>query len=83
MNLYDIFGWLGFAVVLGSYALVATRRWCVRSVGNQVGNILGPGFLGINSFFYEAWVLVALNAIWASIAFYILSQIIGQEESVR
>ena len=82
MNWHDAIGWIGFVIVLASYAMVAIRRWRVRSVGNQAGNVLGPALLGLNSFFHEAWVLVALNAIWASIAFYILLQIIGQEEPV-
>lgn len=80
MNFYDAIGWLGFVLVLFSYAMVATRRWRVRSIPNQLGNIIGPGSLGINSFFYKAWVPVALNVIWVSIAIYILLQIIRQKE---
>lgn len=80
MKFNDAIGWFGFAVVLFSYAMVATRRWRVRSVANQVGNIIGPGSLGVNSFFYKAWVPVALNVIWVSMAIYILLQIIRRRE---
>ncbi len=81
MNWSDYLGWLGFAAVLFSYAQVATRRWRVRSVPNQVGNIVGPGFLGINSFVYHAWVPVALNVIWVSMALYTLIQLLRHKEA--
>lgn len=80
MNASDAIGWFGFVLVLFSYAMVAMRQWRVRSIPNQLGNIIGPGSLGINSFFYKAWVPVALNVIWVSIAIYILLQIIRQKE---
>lgn len=86
MNLHDVFGWLGFAIVLGSYAMVATRRWRVRSVGNQVGNMIGSICLIINSFFYQAWVPLVLNVIWALITIVVLlqiSRIQGTNISVR
>lgn len=75
MNWSDTIGWFGFAVVLFSYFQVALRRWRVRSIQNQIGNIVGPGSLGINSLVYHAWVPVALNVIWISIACYTLLQL--------
>lgn len=75
MNWYDAIGWLGFVSVLASYALVATRFWRVRSVGNQVGNFIGSICLIINCFFYQAWVPLTLNTIWALIAVIVLFQI--------
>ncbi|MDO8527531.1 MAG: hypothetical protein Q7T03_07590 [Deltaproteobacteria bacterium] len=80
MNWSDYIGWFGFAVVLISYAMVATRHWRVRSIANQVGNIVGPGSLGINSFTYKAWVPVVLNVIWVSMAIYTLLQLLSQRE---
>ena len=82
MNFNDAIGWFGFVIVLASYAMVATRRWRVRSVANQVGNVVGPGSLGINSFFYKAWVPLTLNIIWALMALFILFQLIRRKESL-
>ena len=75
MNFNDAIGWFGFVIVLASYAMVATRRWRVRSVANQVGNVIGSLCLIINSFFYQAWVPLTLNIIWALIAMTVLSKI--------
>ena len=80
MNWSDAIGWFGFVVVLLSYFQVAMHRWRVRSIQNQIGNIIGPGSLGINSFVYHAWVPVVLNIIWVSIAFYTLLQLLRRAE---
>lgn len=80
MNWSDVVGWFGFAIVLLSYAMVATRRWRVRSMENQLGNIVGPGSLGVNSLVYHAWVPVALNIIWVSIALLTLLQILKERK---
>ncbi|MBI5298786.1 MAG: hypothetical protein HY877_00585 [Deltaproteobacteria bacterium] len=78
MNWSDYVGWFGFAVVLFSYAQVATRRWRVRSVPNQLGNVIGSGSLGINSIIYSAWVPFFLNLIWALIASFTLLQLLRE-----
>ena len=80
MSWSDYVGWFGFAVVLFSYAQVALRRWRVRSIPNQLGNIVGSGFLGMNSFVYQAWVPFILNAIWAFIAVCALMQILKNKD---
>lgn len=79
MHWSDPIGWFGFFVVLFSYAMVALQRWRVRSIPNQLGNILGPGSLGINSFFYQAWVPVALNVLWVSIALWTLLHMVRHD----
>ncbi|PIR20269.1 MAG: hypothetical protein COV45_06875 [Deltaproteobacteria bacterium CG11_big_fil_rev_8_21_14_0_20_47_16] len=76
MHWSDYVGWLGFAIVLGSYLMVALQKWRVRSIPNQLGNIVGPGSLGINSLYHQAWVPVTLNVIWVSVALFTLIQII-------
>ncbi|OGQ44540.1 MAG: hypothetical protein A3H42_00985 [Deltaproteobacteria bacterium RIFCSPLOWO2_02_FULL_46_8] len=83
MNWSDYVGWFGFAVVLFSYAQVALRRWRVRSVPNQVGNIVGPGSLGVNSLVYHAWIPVVLNIIWVSVACFTLIQLLRQKEKIK
>lgn len=83
MNWSDYVGWFGFAVVLFSYAQVATRRWRVRSVPNQLGNIVGPGSLGVNSLVYHAWVPLTLNVIWVSIALFTFVQLLRQKEKTK
>lgn len=76
MNWGDVIGWFGFACVLFCYFQVARQKWRVRSIPNQIGNTLGPAALGIDSFFYEAWVLVLLNAIWSGIALWTLLKLL-------
>lgn len=68
-------GWLGFIVILFSYAQVALQRWRVRSLSNQLGNFAGSLCLMINSFFYQAWVPLILNIAWAFIAIHCLLQV--------
>lgn len=83
MHWSDAVGWFGFAVVLGSYLMVALQCWQVRSIPNQIGNIIGPGSLGINSLYYHAWVPVALNGIWVSIAMMTLIQILRHDRNTH
>lgn len=80
MNWSDAVGWFGFAVVLFSYFQVASRRWRVRSIQNQIGNIVGPGSLGINSLIYHAWVPVVMNIVWVSVACMTLFQLLRNRE---
>lgn len=68
----DILGWFGVVCVVVSYAMVALQRWHVRSIPNQLGNLMGAGALGFNCIVYKAWVPAALNVIWALIALYTL-----------
>lgn len=68
MNWSDYVGWVGSFIVLFSYSQVALRRWRVRSFANQFGNFVGSGCLGLNSFFYQAWVPLVLNLVWSLVA---------------
>lgn len=76
MHWSDMIGWFGFAVVLASYSMVALQRWHVRSIPNQIGNIVGASALAFNSLFYDAWVPTVLNLVWMVIAFYTFIQLI-------
>ncbi len=68
MHWSDWFGWLGFGIVTVSYAMVAARRWRVRSMVYQLGNLIGSLGIAINSTVYAAWVPALLNYAWAVIA---------------
>ena len=83
MHWSDILGWIGFAVVLTSYAMVALQYWHVRSWPSQLGNAIGPGLLGINSVVYHAWVPVALNFLWTGIACYTLLQLFRHDHAAH
>ena len=72
----DLVGWGGFVIVLGSYFMVALHRWRVCSIKNQIGNILGPSLLSINSYEKMAIVPLILNILWAFIAITTLSRLV-------
>lgn len=81
MNKSDIIGWLGFIIVLFCYWQVATHRWRVRSIPNQIGNLVGSGALALNSFFYNAWVPFVLNVVWALIGIFCLLQLTKEKKN--
>lgn len=66
--LVDVIGWLGAAALLAAYGLVSAKRLEGNSVRYQVLNLLGGGFLIINSFYYGAYPSVGVNVVWIAIA---------------
>lgn len=79
MHWSDFLGWLGCVLVLGCYLMVAIQRWQVRSLPNQVGNIIGPASISLNCWYYQAWVPLVLNAVWALIALGTLIRILRHD----
>jgi len=66
--LSDVLGWVGAALLLGAYALVSMRKLEGDSVAFQLLNLLGSGFLIVNSAYYGAYPSVGVNVVWISIA---------------
>ncbi len=80
MHWSDYLGWFGFVVLLCSYLMVALRVWHIRSIPSQLGNMIGPASLGINSAFHQATVPIVLNIFWFSIATFTLFRILRHDK---
>lgn len=63
----NVVGWIGMACLIGAYALVTTGRLLGPGLPFQLLNLVGGGFLMINSGYYGAWPSAALNLVWVVI----------------
>jgi hypothetical protein len=71
MNLIiEIIGWLGMLLILIAYYLISSRRLEAKSVLYQLLNLGGAVGIVINAFYHKAFPSLALNTIWALIAFW-------------
>ena len=68
MDLFvEIVGWLGAALILGSYALLTLGKLGAKSIPYQAMNVFGAlGFI-VNSYWNGAIPSAALNVVWAGI----------------
>jgi hypothetical protein len=63
----EIVGWLGAALILGSYALLTLGKLEAKSIPYQAMNVFGAlGFI-VNSYWNGAIPSAALNVVWAGI----------------
>ena len=62
--LIEAAGWIGAALILGSYILVSTGRLSGRSKAFQWMNVVGAAGFVINSGWHGAIPSTALNAMW-------------------
>ena len=63
----NVVGWIGMACLIGAYVLVTLGRITGPGLTFQVMNLVGGGFLMVNSAYYGAWPSAALNAVWVVI----------------
>ena len=77
--LIEIIGWLGMGLTLLAYWLISSKRLEAKSVFYQMLNLGGALGIAINAFYYRALPSLALNAIWALIAFWAI--ISGQKKN--
>ena len=70
----EVIGWIGAALILGSYALLSTGRVRAESVTYQLMNILGAAGFVVNSGWNGALPSAAMNVIWMGIGIYALRQ---------
>lgn len=66
----EVAGWIGAALILLAYYLIASRRLDGRSKLYHSMNIAGGFSIGINSLLNEAYPAAALNVAWGLIAIY-------------
>lgn len=62
--LIEAVGWIGAALILGSYILVSTGKLSGRSKTFQWMNVVGAAGFVINSGWHGAIPSTALNAMW-------------------
>ena len=70
----EVIGWIGAALILGSYALLSTGRLRAESVTYQLMNILGAAGFVVNSGWNGALPSAAMNVVWMGIGIYALRQ---------
>lgn len=67
-TLWEVVGWTCTVLLVGAYALVATRRLDARSPMYHVLNLVGAIGLAAYSLYKVAWPQFALNAFWGGVA---------------
>ena len=72
----ETFGWYGAAATLAAYALISAGLFGAGNIWYQLLNLTGALGLTTVAFYKKDWPLVALNAVWAVIAFIALIKII-------
>lgn len=60
----NVLGWIGAVLVLGAYALVATRKLPPTSKLWAAMNVMGAGSLAWSATLDENWPFVVLNSVW-------------------
>jgi len=70
----EVIGWIGAALILGSYALISAGKVRAESLTYQLMNILGAAGFVVNSGWNGALPSAAMNVIWMGIGLYALRQ---------
>jgi hypothetical protein len=70
----EVIGWIGAALILGSYALISAGKVRAESLTYQLMNVLGAAGFVVNSGWNGALPSAAMNVIWIGIGLYALRQ---------
>lgn len=65
---WEVVGWAAAVLLVGAYALVATRRLDANSPTYHVLNLVGAIGLAAYSLYKVAWPQFALNLFWGGVA---------------
>lgn len=65
---WEIIGWTATVLLVGGYALVATRKLNAHSTVYHVLNVIGAIGLAAYSLYKVAWPQFALNLFWGAVA---------------
>jgi hypothetical protein len=68
MNIFDILGWLGMAIVVIAFGLNSMKRLSADSLAYILMNGGGSAFLIINCYHNHSMPPMVLNIIWLIIA---------------
>lgn len=72
---WEVIGWAAAVLLVGAYALVATRRLDARSTTYHVLNVIGAAGLVAYSIYKMAWPQLGLNLCWGAVG--VIGIIIG------
>lgn len=67
-TMWEVIGWTCTVLLVGAYALVATRKLDARSPTYHVLNLAGAIGLAAYSLYKVAWPQFALNLFWGAVA---------------
>jgi hypothetical protein len=67
-TVWEVIGWTCTVLLVGAYALVATRRLDATSPTYHVLNLVGAIGLAAYSLYKVAWPQFALNLFWGGVA---------------
>ena len=67
-TVWEVIGWTCTVLLVGAYALVATRKLDARSPTYHVLNLIGAIGLAAYSLYKVAWPQFALNLFWGAVA---------------
>lgn len=73
--LINIIGWIGTILLVAAYILVSRDYFNAQSFWYQMMNLLGSGFLVVNTIYFGAYPSTAVNIIWVFIGGYYLWKI--------
>lgn len=73
--LIEVVGWIGAALILGSYILVSLGRLDGRSAPFQWMNVVGSAGFVINSGWHRAIPSTALNVVWMAVGLMTLASL--------
>lgn len=67
-NAIEVLGWLGAALVVGSYYVNINGKLKSTSITYIICNLLGGIFFTINTWIHKAYPSMVVNIIWVIIA---------------
>jgi hypothetical protein len=70
MVIISILGWVGAGLLLVAYFLLIHKNLTSRSRMYQWMNIIGAVFLGVQTYYIQAWPSFVTNMFWLLVAAY-------------
>ena len=68
----EVLGWIGFVLILGSYALLSLEKLSAKSPTYQWMNVVGAAGFTVNTAWNGAIPSAVLNVIWMGIGAFAL-----------
>jgi hypothetical protein len=76
LDIYSIAGWLGMALVITAYLLLALKKIKSNSIKYHLLNLFGGIGLIASTFATKSWPAMTLNVIWGGIAIFSIYKIV-------
>ena len=68
-TLYSIVGFIGASLILLGFYRTSIGKWTNKSMWYELDNLIGASLLMFYQLHQEAYISVALNVVWAVVAF--------------